>query len=146
MRTVLPHHRKTVNLSKGKMRKKKDYFDKKELDKQKKIDAGLVSDCYPTVFSIVVYMRYYKKLSDTVSMIRTVNFFPSNYAYFHMACIIKECMNGGFELTPVIKSLIKKRKKSGTGKMVCGGKNDGLSSGHTNISYEINIKYNKRRR
>ncbi len=125
------------------MRKKQDYFEKKELNKQKKLDAGLVSSLFPKVLNIAVLITYYKKLSNSVLMVRTVNFFPTSYAYFYMDCIMKECVNGGFELTQVIKNLIKKHKKSGKGKMVCNGKNDALASGHTSIDYEINIKYNK---
>jgi hypothetical protein len=125
------------------MRKKQDYFEKKELNKQKKLDAGLVSNLSPNVLSIAVLITYYKKLSNSVLMVRTVNFFPTSYAYFYMECIMKECVNGGFELTQVITNLIKKHKNSGMGKMVCNGKNDGLAPGHTSIDYEISIKYKK---
>jgi hypothetical protein len=125
------------------MKKKQDYFEKKELNKQKKLDAGVVSSLFPNVVSIAVLITYYKKLSNSVLMVRTVNFFPTSYAYFHMECIMKECVNGGFELTQAIKNLIKKHKISGKGKMVCNGKNDGLASGHTSIDYEISIKYKK---
>ena len=125
------------------MRKKQDSLARKELDKQKKLDAGLVSDRFPNILNIVILTTYYKKLSDSVLMIRTVNFFPTSYAYFHMGCIVKECISGGFELTSVITKLIKNHKKSGKGKMLCNSRNDALAAGHTSISYEISIKYNK---
>ncbi len=123
------------------MANKQDYLERKEINKQKKLDSGIISKCFPKVASIVLHMQYYQKTSDRVYMIRTVNFTPSSYAYFHMECLTKDCLNGGFELTPMIKSLIRKRKKSGKGKLVCNGKNDSRVKGHMSVSYEVSIKY-----
>jgi hypothetical protein len=121
---------------------KQDYLAKKELIKQKKIDSGLISDNFPKISSLVIHMTYYQKSSDKVFMVRTVNFSPSSYAYFHMDCLTKDCMNGGFEFAPVIAGLIKKRKNSGEGKLVCHGKSNSNVRGHVNISYKVHIKYN----
>jgi hypothetical protein len=59
----------------------------------------------------------------------------------------KGCEEGGYDLTPVIKKNIKQNKKSVKGTMVCKGKNGGeKASDHASIAYEINIKYNKKKR
>ncbi len=118
------------------------YTKRRELKKKKRLAAGLVSECYPEVSGIVIHMTYYRKALNPVLMRRTVNFFPTSYAYFRMECMIRGCVNGGFELTSVIADLIKNHQKSGKGQMACSGENDILASDHASISYEISIHYN----
>ncbi len=112
-----------------------------EQKKEDKIAAGLVSEHYPKVTGMVIHMTYYQKAANPVLMLRTVNFFPTSYAYFNMECMIKGCVNGGFDLTSIIANLIKSHKKSGKGKMVCSGEGDSLSPDHAHVSYEISIQY-----
>ncbi len=126
------------------MASRQDYLIKKEHSKQKKLAAGLLSESFPKVSSIKMHMIYCLKSSDKVFLERNINFSPTDHAYFNMECFSKECVNGGFELTPVIKSMVRTRKKTGNGKLVCKGKNDSHTKGHINMSYEINIKYKKK--
>jgi len=112
-----------------------------ELKKENRIAAGLVSDRYPRVSGMVIHMTYYHRAPNPVLMVRTVNVYPSSYAYFNMECMIKGCDNGGFDLASVIADLIKNHKKSGKGKMACSGGKDTLGPGHAHISYEISIQY-----
>lgn len=114
-----------------------------ELNKRNRLAAGLVSERFPEVSDIIICITYYRKGSNPVIMVRTVNVFPTSYAYFNMECVIKGCINGGFDLTSVIAELIKSHKKSIKGKKVCCGEIDSLSSDHASISYEISIHYNK---
>jgi hypothetical protein len=58
-----------------------------------------------------------------------------------MDCMIKGCVDGGFDLTSVIAKMIKNRKKSEKGKLTCNGKSDTLSSDHASVTYQISIKY-----
>jgi len=123
------------------MTHKQNYLAKMELNKKNRLAAGLVSDRFPKVSGMVIHMTYYQRVSEFVLMERTVNVSPKDYAYFNMECMIKDCINGGFDLGQVISDMIKHHKKSGKGKLVCNGKNDILSSGHASVSYEISIKY-----
>ena len=91
-------------------------------------------------------MTYYQKAANPVLMERTINILPASYAYFNMECMIKDCVNGGFDLTPAISDLIKNRKKSGKGKLVCKGKTSPVSPEHASVSYEISIQYIKKSR
>jgi hypothetical protein len=125
------------------MTNKQSYMEKLELKKNKMLAAGLVSERYPGVASIVFRMTYYQKTSDPVLMTRTVNFIPTDYACFHMECVREECCNGGFELTPVVAGLIKNQKRTSKGKIVCKGKSETLPHGHASIDYEVNIQYSK---
>ena len=115
-----------------------------ELNKQQRITSGLVSERFPAVSGIVFQMTYYHKAANPVLMVRTVNVIPTSYAYFKMDCMIKDCMDGGFDLTSVITDMVKHHKKLAKGKLVCNGngKDHAFASDHASITYEIKIKYN----
>jgi hypothetical protein len=123
------------------MANRQNYLAKIQLNRGKKIAAGLVSEVFPQVSGMVINMIYYQKVTSPILMLRTVNVFPTSYAYFDMECKIKGCENGGFNLTSVIANMVKSRKTSAKGKMLCAGKNGALSTGHASVSYEINIRY-----
>jgi len=122
---------------------RQNFLEKIELRKQHRIAAGLVSECFPEVSDIVVHMTYYQKAINPILMVRTINFWPSQYAYFNMDCMIKGCIDGGFDLTSVISKMIKNHKKSEKGKLLCSGNIDALTPDHASISYQINVRYNK---
>ena len=126
------------------MAQRQDYIKKMELKKQARLKAGLLSEKYPNVSGIVLLMTYYHSAENRILMERTVNVFPSSYAYFLMECMIKTCEEGGFDLTKIIAKTIKQKKKVVRGEMSCKGKIDKEPRDHANISYEINIKYGRR--
>ena len=126
------------------MANKHDYLIKKEQVKQNKIAAGLLSEIFPKVSGIMIHMVYFQKSSDKIFLDRSINFFPTSHAYFNMECFSKECSNGGFELTQMIKKLVKARKKTAKGKLVCKGSNDSNIKDHITMSYDINIKYKRK--
>jgi hypothetical protein len=128
------------------MLRKQSYLEKQERKQKALLAAGLVSDRFPGVASISFRLTYYQKTSVPVLMTRTVNFFPPNYACFHLDCIRDECTNGGFDLLPVVAGLVKGRKTSAKGKLFCNGKHPALHEGHASIAYEVNIEYVKRSR
>lgn len=117
-----------------------------ELNKQQRLTSGLVSERFPEVSGIVIQMTYYHKAANPVLMVRTVNVIPTGYAYFNMDCMIKDCVDGGFDLTSVITDMVKQHKKLGKGKLVCNGngKDVTLASDHASIVYEIKIQYSSR--
>lgn len=118
------------------MNSKQRYMDRME-KKQQKIGAGLMSARYPDVTSIVILMDYYNKSTGKVVMKRTVNFFPSSAAYFHMGCMNQDCLDGGYNLEHVIYSMVKGHLESGKGDLVCSGNNS-----HACIDYKVTIQYN----
>jgi hypothetical protein len=115
-----------------------------ELSKQRRLAAGLLSERFPGVSDIVVRMTYYQNAINSILMVRTINFWPSQYAYFNMDCMIKGCVDGGFDLTSVITDMIKSRKTSEKGKLVCNGKIETLACDHASIAYHITVRYTKR--
>jgi hypothetical protein len=127
------------------MAHRQDYIKKMELKKQAKLSAGIMSNRFPKVSGMVINMTYFHKAENPVLMERTVNFYPSSAAYFNMECMIKGCEEGGFDLTRVVRKQIKENKKLLKGKMICKGKNGEVSSEHSSIAYEINVKYSRKR-
>ncbi|NJD55504.1 MAG: hypothetical protein FIA94_03755 [Nitrospirae bacterium] len=125
------------------MANRNNYAAKLELKKQNKSSAGLISERFPEVADIAIHMTYYQNGSNNVLMVRKVNIFPSSYAYFKMDCMTKGCEDGGFDLTPVIKGMIKERKKGKKGALDCRGKFEAADDGHAHVEYEIVMRYNK---
>ncbi|GBE40266.1 MAG TPA: hypothetical protein ENH45_01625 [Nitrospirae bacterium] len=126
------------------MAQRQDYIKKMELKKQARLKAGLLSDKYPSVSGIVLQMTYYHNSENPLLMERTVNVFPSSYAYFLMECMIKTCEEGGFDLSRIIAKTIKQKKKVVRGEMACKGKIDNTARDHASIIYKINVKYGRR--
>lgn len=120
-----------------------DYAAKMELKKQNNISAGLVSERFPAVSGMVIHMTYYRKAHIPLLMVRTVNVFPTSYAYFKMDCMIKGCKGGGFDLTPVVSGMVKTHRKESKGTIVCRGDADVLEAGHASVEYAAVITYKK---
>lgn len=125
------------------MTNKQNHAARLELNKQNKIATGLLSEAFPVISTIVIKMTYYQKGVNPVLMLRTVNVLPRDFAYFQMECAIKDCLDGGFNLTRTIKDMVKNKKKVAKGTLVCRGKVDSVAIDHASISYEIEIEYNK---
>ena len=128
------------------MPNKQNYMARMELNKQNKLASGLLSERFPGVSGMVINMTYYQKGVNPVLMLRTINVLPTDSAYFKMECLIKGCVDGGFDLAPVIRSMVKNRKKVGRGKLVCNGKTDTRTSDHASVEYEITIQYGRKSR
>ncbi len=127
------------------MTQKQNYAVKKmNLLKEKRIAAGLVSDRFPEVSGMVIQMTYLRTGFNPVLMLRTVNIFPTTYAYFNMDCLISGCTDGGFDLSSVIKDMVKKHNRLKKGSLACKGSSADLAADHARIDYEITIKFNKR--
>ncbi len=114
-----------------------------ERDERKRceLDTELLSSKYPDIESLVISMDYYQKGYKDLMMKRTVNFSPESHAYFLMECMKNDCLEGGFNLAPVISSMVRKNLTSEKGEITCQG-ND--SSEHARIIFKISIKYNKK--
>ena len=109
--------------------------------RQRRSDAGLLSERYPDISSIVVSMDYYQGNTGLVFIKRTVNFFPSSAAYFLMECVRHDCIDGGYNLESVITNMARDRLESRNGELVCTGDNLLNPSGHARINYTIAIHY-----
>ncbi len=125
------------------MTQRQNYAATIDLKKKQRIAAGLLSDRFPEVSGIVIQMTYLRKGLNPVLMRRTVNIFPTTYAYFNMDCMIRGCTNGGFDLTPVITDMVERHRSRKKGTLACCGKSSGLPADHASIAYEVTIEFSK---
>ena len=123
------------------MRYIQSYKERQELERAAMISAGLISERYSEVSSIEFHLTYYQSGLHSVLMKRTVSFLPASYARFHMKCMQEGCLDGGYDLAPVVAGLAKSHKKSTKGKIFCRGTSDAHI--HASIAYEVNMQYNK---
>jgi hypothetical protein len=105
--------------------------------KQQKIEAGFMASLFPKVQSIIISMMYSQK-GIMQSLPRTVNFFPSSYAFFKVNCLSKECVEGGFDFSRIITAMVSNRKEASKGELGCEG---GPTADHSAIVYEVAIQY-----
>ncbi|HTF99050.1 MAG TPA: hypothetical protein VK654_00510 [Nitrospirota bacterium] len=125
------------------MTTKQSFKERIEMKKNAMLASGLVSERMPGVSSIICRMTYHQRTAGPVLMTRIMNFSPRDYACFHLDCLREECTDGGFDLTPIVRSLVRNRKKSGKGRILCRGKSSSLRQGHASISYEVDVEYDK---
>jgi hypothetical protein len=119
--------------------RKSTYKDKLDKEKAEIAAAGLVSERYSGISHIEFRMTYYRRGLHQVLMTRTLSFMPTDYAGFHMKCMHAGCESGGYDLSTVVASMVKGRKKSTSGKLFCKGTTD--TFGHASLAYEVSIKY-----
>ena len=105
---------------------------------QQKVQAGFVSAHFPEVKSIVISMMY-NQSGIGKSLPRIVNFSPDSSAFFRIDCLSKDCVDGGFDLSQVLNSMIRNRREAEKGQLSCEG--NGASADHSGIAYKVVIKY-----
>ena len=105
---------------------------------QRRCDAGLMSKHFPDVASLVISMMYKQKgIAEPIE--RTVHFFPGSYAFFRLDCLSDDCVDGGFDMSWIITSMIRNHREAAEGELGCD--DTGPRSDHSNIAYEIAIQY-----
>ena len=134
MREPFPYekHGRDMNNSKHAARMEK----MQEIMEQKRA-AGSVATHFPEVANIVMNMTYNQK--GAKSILRTFNFTPGSYAFFIVNCLRKDCIDGGFDLTQVITTMIRNRRAEVKGSLSCAGTDS--STNHSDIVYEVAIQY-----
>jgi hypothetical protein len=105
---------------------------------QQKIDSGFMSRHFPEVASIVISMMY-KQQGTANPVHRIMNFFPGSYAFFRVDCLSNDCVDGGFDLSQIIKSMIRNRSEASKGELGCD--DSGPRADHSAIVYEVAIQY-----
>ena len=105
---------------------------------QQRLDAGFISKQFPEVASIVISMMY-KQKGGSSPISRVKNFSPGSYAFFRLDCLSKDCVDGGFDMTGIITSMISSHSKTSKGELGCD--DSGPRPDHSNIVYEVAIQY-----
>jgi hypothetical protein len=112
-------------------------MEKKQEMMQQRREAGSVAAHFPEVASIIMNMTYNQK--GAKSILRTFHFTPSSYAFFIVNCLRKDCIDGGFDLTQVITTMIRNHKVEVKGVLSCKGMDS--STNHSDIIYKVSIQY-----
>jgi len=99
--------------------------------------AGLLSERFPGVASIVVTMNY--KRGSLSPLRRTVNFLPHSPAYFKVSCLGEGCAKGSLDLTRVVKRMVKERDRSSKGELRCANRDPAIN--HAEVDYGVVITY-----
>jgi hypothetical protein len=110
---------------------------------QERQDAGLISQRFPGVSSIIVDMEHNKKGISAIHLLRTLTFFSDSHAYFRVECLNRDCKDctEGFHLDQVITAMIRNHTSAKAGELNCDG--NGITSRHVNISYKVTIQSNE---
>ncbi|RJQ55724.1 MAG: hypothetical protein C4526_02960 [Nitrospiraceae bacterium] len=104
---------------------------------QERLDAGFMAGQFPEVASIVISIMYTQR--GAKSLLRTLNFSPDSYAFFKVACLSDDCVDGGFDMTRIITSMIRNHSEASKGELGCD--DNGPRPHHSNIVYEVAIQY-----
>lgn len=106
--------------------------------KQERLDAGFVSAHFPEVAGIVINMKY-KQQGITNPISRIMNFSPGSYAFFKVGCLSNDCVDGGFDMTRIITSMIRNHSETSRGELGCD--DSGPRPDHSAIVYDVAIQY-----
>lgn len=84
-------------------------------------------------------MKYSQK-GIAKSLERVVHYSPDSYAFFRINCLNKDCIDGGFDFTRLINTMINNQSSENTGELSCDG-GEGSASAHSAVAYEVAIRY-----
>ncbi len=128
--------------------KKKNRLNIKEVVKTNLYNSSpIISEAYPSVSSISIKKTYYDDSSNNqIGEIEVWNLpITTMRMYVDIKCILRSCIDGGFEITSDIISMIGKKETQRKSKLVCQGWQDEERVGHyyclSTLEYEINITY-----
>lgn len=108
-----------------------------EARKQQAAAAGLMSDRFPGVSSIVVTMNYGR--GTHAAVLRTLNFYPGSQAFFRISCLSDGCDEGALDLTHSINRMIRGRETSAKGELSCNNRDAAIV--HPKVEYQVAITY-----
>jgi hypothetical protein len=129
-----PYERNECNMTNN---KHAAMMERKQELMQQRCDAGSVATRFPEVANIVMNMTYSQ--TGARSILRTFHFIPDSYAFFRVNCLRKDCMDGGFDLTQAITTMIRNRRVEIKGSLSCTDTDSAIS--HSDIVYEVAIQY-----
>ena|SRR5208337_166035 len=109
----------------------------KAVKKQQREEAGFVSELFPKVVTIGITMTY-AQTGVLDPLTRAINFSPNSRAIFKVNCLCSECIEGGFDFTEIISSMVRARETVSKGEINC---NDCPAPECSDAAYSITIKY-----
>lgn len=110
------------------------------------LQARRPSETFPGVKSAKIRITFEDPDDRSTLGPSILDFSPFNRAYFEIDCPYRECVMGGFDLSPAVNQLIAMRQVHGKGQSTCQGWQD-TERIHRHrcllkADYEIQIEYN----
>lgn len=108
--------------------------------------SPLISQKYPNVKSLIIEQTFHDD-SGTEQIAQTRWNVPidTTRAYFYIDCRMRECIDGGFDLTQAVISTIENGETRSSGRLVCQGWQDKERAGQfhclTDLVYQIEVNY-----
>ncbi|HWR98851.1 MAG TPA: hypothetical protein VN317_10560 [Candidatus Methanoperedens sp.] len=99
--------------------------------------AGLVSERFPGVLSIVVTMNYNRGRNS--ALLRTLNFYPESPAFFKVSPLGEGGEDGAPDLTNFISRMIGAHQRSAQGGIGAGRGDEVIL--HPQVDYQVAITY-----
>lgn len=109
----------------------------REERKRQTLAAGLMSERFPDVSSIVLTMNYGR--GTRLAVFRTLNFYPGSSAFFKISCLSEGCDHGSLDLTHSFRRMIGGRETSSKGELSCDNKDAAIV--HPRVEYQVAITY-----
>lgn len=108
---------------------------------QRQIRYGIMKDRYPNVKSIKFEFDYTD--ADNLAQPHSMQYVrsPEHSALFEFKCPNHECIDGGHNLTDIVKRIIETRQLECAGKINCQGWSDRERQGKYRCLYELSYKF-----
>ncbi|HKN19090.1 MAG TPA: hypothetical protein VJW95_04775 [Dissulfurispiraceae bacterium] len=121
----------------GQMSRREKITAAKAEKKQQREEAGFVSELFPKVVKIGISMTY-AQTGVLEPLTRAINFSPNSHAIFKVNCLCSDCIEGGFDFTKIISSMVRAGKTALKGEINC---DDCSLPECSDAAYSITIKY-----
>jgi hypothetical protein len=106
-------------------RRRRDvYQQQRELRSSSYSNARILGEEYPDVEEIVIELTFFDPDEMDPPDSQRKILIPSQRSYFEITCPFRECINGGFNLTSVVSTLISDRRREELGTSYCQGWQD----------------------
>jgi hypothetical protein len=88
---------------------------------QERVNAPRIAERFPKVGRFAIAMTFRDPANASQPSPMRHIFAPSMQAHFEVRCPVRDCVNGGFELTPTIGAMLSRRTESRTAHASCSG-------------------------
>ena len=100
-----------------------------------------VAGQFPGVEELTVEMRFTDPDRKLTPSPHRRLFVPAMQAFFNFQCPLKDCVDGGFDLTEAVpEALSRKKSRATSGKLNCQGKRKRATAGETRCMLELDYQ------
>jgi hypothetical protein len=120
-------------------REKKHSQHAEFLRDEKRKSLGRIADSFPNLCSVRLSLSFSDPDRVILPQVSNLERGPEHSAYFREKCT-HECVGGGFDLTPVIEKMVKRKEADTSGTMKCEGWQDPERIGRHRCGCQLEYK------